>query len=169
MKKNKKITLMIISLVIVVILVCGLIVFILKHKKRDSITEENTRISTEEKYKIKEIKSNEISKDTIEVLNINAITSKESAKYEVLLKNTGKEDINGFYIEVALLDKNNDIVTTINYNSDDVIPAKGKYTINAITSDGSRNTKIESAKIIEFSKTLEHYFDEFDEIDEQNK
>ena len=167
--KGKKI-IALIAAILILLLIIAIVTLIIRHNKNtDEEIGENTII-------IKSTSSNKIEKDKIEAekITINAIGDQLEVK--TTLKNNRKEDIKGYLIEIDLLDKNGDIVSTIVDNSSDVIKKKETKEIVNYVNEVENPNQVVNARIVsieegsigeDLEKTIDEIKQNIDNIESQ--
>ena len=150
----------IISIIIIIAIIAGGIVFFINNKKpeekiinqEESVENDNTT-SFHKTQTIESTEEKSISKDSIEATKINIYKDDAQIRVEATLKNISDKPINGFFIEIALLDKKGNTVTTVAENSTQKIDVGKSYlfTSNVVGSDYSN---IASAKISTFEPNI---------------
>ena len=174
--KNKKILISVIIMIIIIVLVAiGVgIFFITRNQESESesgsdnvsIVEQENGIKT---VNIKSTDANPIEMDGIESTNIDIIDNFGELEVTVTLKNNTSETLNGFFIEMDLLDANGNTVSTIAQNSQEKIEPNQELTImNNVTGlEGEIN--ITNAKIVSIEKNTiqENIENSFNEMEEE--
>ena len=109
--------------------------------------------------------------DWVEATTIKISNNAGDVKVDTILKNNSDEDIHGFFIEINLLDKDNNIITTLSENSEKTIKAHSEHALtNYITAlDNAEN--ITNAQIVTMEKNsiknmLENRFQDIEMIKE---
>ena len=136
--KRKKICIVIITIILFVLGITLLslgISFLLNHNNNDNDNDDDDVSATyvkvqEDDYEktiIKSSAANPIKKDGLEATNIEIQNYGSNLVINTTIKNHTKEKIDGFYIEIELLDKDGNAVTMIAENSKAVIEAGGEY------------------------------------------
>lgn len=168
MKLNKKKVILIISILIVIVLATIFIVYKINHQKEDGkIGSKNIEsISIEENsINIKSTKEKPIEKDGIEAENIQLNMYGDQLEVKATLKNNTKEALNGYLVEIDLLDAEENVLTTVADSSQDVIEAGKSAEITSYVMGLENQDQIRSARIKEIQKqnvreTLEQQFTE---------
>lgn len=150
--KNKKI---VISVSILLVLIIGIILFIIiynnNNSKNNSLNEtsDSTQIaqSSIPTFTIESTKDSPIEKDGIEASSLQIKNNSGDVEIITTLRNNTDENIHGFFIEISLLDKNNNIVTTISENSEETIKANSSYALTNYVSNLNNAGDITSARI----------------------
>lgn len=172
--KNKKRYIIIGILVIIILIIITSIFFIKRNKLYDSNTSilKNNINKTSNSITIKSTASQPIKKDNIEVSSIEITKETEVLSVKTIIKNHMKENLNGFYIEIHLLDKDGNLITLITKNTNEQVKAHDEYILNSSIVGGNVNIdNIASAKIAELTKsTIENNIDNtFNEMLEEEK
>lgn len=168
MKLNKKKVILIISIFIVIVLATIFIVYKINHQKEaGQIGSKNIEsISIEENsINIKSTKEKPIEKDGIEAENIQLNMYGDQLEVKATLKNNTKEALNGYLVEIDLLDAEENVLTTVADSSQDVIEAGKSAEITSYVMGLENQDQIRSARIKEIQKqnvreTLEQQFTE---------
>ena len=168
MKLNKKKVILIISIFIVIVLATIFIVYKINHQKEaGQIGSKNIEsISIEENsINIKSTKEKPIEKDGIEAENIQLNMYGDPLEVKATLKNNTKEALNGYLVEIDLLDAEENVLTTVADSSQDVIEAGKSAEITSYVMGLENQDQIRSARIKEIQKqnvreTLEQQFTE---------
>ena len=157
-------------IILIVILLIGICVYYSTRPKDDNIenisssnniantSDSSTTVDKKEpaiekdSITIKSSENNTIEKDGIEATKIDVEHLNTTLKVSTVLKNNSNEDVKGFYIVIALLDKDGKTVTTIAKKSNDTIKAKGEIALENNVS-GLKNAKdVVNAKIVTLNK-----------------
>ena len=100
-------------LVIFILIITGIIVLFVKNKNNTMVEISETGEKT---ITIKSTGTNRIEKDNIEDEKITINVFDDQLEVKTVLKNNKSEDLNGYLIEIDLLDKDGNIVSTISDN-----------------------------------------------------
>lgn len=153
-KKEKKI--MIVTLVIAVLIIIGVtIIFIImqgNNKEKTDLSENQQGMDqsvADYEYSIQ----NAAEKDGIKATKIDFHVIGNQIEVVTSLKNDSGEKLNGYYIEINLLDKKNNIITTIADNSTDVIEAGASKDLYNYVVDAKDSDKIAKAEIVTLEKS----------------
>lgn len=139
---NKKKIILVLAILILIIMVF-VIYFITKKNK--SIENDNTN---QNEYSIK----NPTKKDGISVTDIKVHEIGDQIEVVTTIKNNTSKKLNGLYIEIQLLDKDDNELTVIADNSREVIEAgKSKQIYNYVANTENQN-KVAKAEIITLEK-----------------
>ncbi len=136
----------------------------------DEVNKDNNNLDpTEQTFIIKSSTENPIEKDNIEIIKMEIISRANELQITTTLKNKTKEILNGFLIEINLLDKDGNIITNIAENSSERINANGEFTFNSYVVDLPNDKAIVSAEIesIEKNNIQEEIEGSFEEMDKQ--
>lgn len=172
---NKKIKTILFFLVLLIVL--AIIVFFVVKNINDSknsiqtTQEDQTNSSDTVDSKTVNIQStteNPIQMDDIEATNIEVIYNQGELQVSTTLKNNSSETLNGFFIEIALLDENANTVSTIAQNSEETIEANQEITIINNVAGFDEQTNIVNAKIVSIEKdTIQDTInDSFEEVEQ---
>lgn len=140
MKKGKIISI-IMSLLIVVAVAIIIVHVTLKNKKQ---TDNNT---TKSDVSIKSTLFNPIEKGNIKIENIDI--NSDEGNVSLVLRNLIDKDIHGYHIVIELLNKDKEVVDSIQLDSLNTIPAKDKITCVWGTKIEGNVKEIKSARIAE--------------------
>ena len=174
MKNKKKIGLLV--LIIFIILVVIISVIIINKDSKNNISNhenENSEMENlEDTIKVTNIEStsdNPIKKDGIEATKLIVTANSNEVQVETTLKNNTNELLEGFFIKIALLDKDGNIITTIAKNSTDNIEANDEITImnNVTECDDAQKIVRAEIKTLEKkapTKAIESTFNEVEEM-----
>lgn len=103
--------------------------------------------------------------DDIEATNIEVIYNQGELQVSTTLKNNSSETLNGFFIEIGLLDENANTVSTIAQNSEETIEPNQEITIINNVVGFDEQTNIVNAKIVSIEKnTIQDTIDNSFEI-----
>lgn len=149
--KNKKISIIIFMIIIVIIGICAFLVIYMNNKK-NSGTEKYSR---QPDIVIKGTKENPIKLEDFEVTNID-IFKKTETSLEVNATVVNKSDIQvkGFYIEIGLFDEEGKKVTEVAKKYIEDINPKEKYNLKASIVGLKNASEITSAKILRIDKDI---------------
>ena len=116
---------------------------------------------------------NPIQMDDIEATNIEIIYNQGELQVSTTLKNNSSETLNGFFIEIGLLDENANTVSTIAQNSEETIEPNQEITIINNVTGFDEQTNIVNAKIISIEKntiqdTIDNSFEKTEKSIYQN-
>ena len=158
MKKNNK---MVIIGVIILLIIMGVIIYFIitnsmkKQREFDSNNESTTQADEikESEYSITSTDNNKIEKDGFEVSNINLHAMGDQLQVVSTLKNNTSEKVDGYYIEIDLLDKSGNQMTTIADNSTQGIEAGQSIEIQNSVIGIENADKVASAKIVTLEKS----------------
>ena len=171
--KKKKSLLILISILIIIILAI-IIFFVIKHfnnvvEPSNTVENENTinngYSDTLPTTNIQSSEDNPIEMNDIEATNIEIINNYGELQVLTTLKNNSNETINGFFIELALLDENDNTITSIAQNTEETIEPNNELTITNNVTGIDNNVSITNAKIISIEKntiqdSIENSFNE---------
>lgn len=181
--KNKKKYILIGIIVLVILLIIAIIAILNIEKKNninnenisneeieyDEVDQEKNLDPTERTLIIKSSTENPIEKDNIEIIKMEIISRANELQITTTLKNKTKENLNGFLIEINLLDKDGNIITSIAENSSEGINANCEFTFNSYVVGLSNSQDIVSAEIesLEKNNIQEEIEGSFEEMDKQ--
>ena len=115
-------------------------VIISDETNNDEIEDKNT-------FVIKSTKDSPIVKDGLEATKIKVRKVFNDYEITATIKNNTKEKVNGFYIEIFLLDSKGDTVTYISENSDSIIEPNKNYILNSSITGLDKEIEISGARI----------------------
>ena len=121
-------------------------------------TQQLSQMQEESKYKefeylIESNSDNKIEKDGIEAQKIYIKSYEDELEIKTTIKNNSSERINGYMIEIDLLDADGNVLTTISENSTEGIDAgESKEMINYVVGL-EKQEQIRNAKITSFDKS----------------
>lgn len=174
--KNKKILLSIIIIIVILLLFIFLLINNSNHNDEvvDNFVEDEViplqgDENLDEIVTIQSTPKNPISMDNIEVSEIKITGVEDQLKVVSTIKNNTSETLNGFFIQIDLLDANGNVITTLSENSNENIEANGGTTaITNYVSGISNGTDIVNAKISSLDKnnikdTLDNAFDSIEQ------
>ena len=176
---NKKNIVFMVSIIILIIVILAIIVtYIINNKQKSNNiiqnentdnTIQNTIINPEKEIEIRSENNNSITYEDIEVEDIKIQYIDTTLYVKTRLKNNSNEDINGFYFEMELLDKNGNMTTTIAENSIKTIKAGATLELESNVVEEKKPKDVVSAKITYFDKgkTSEQLEDKFNEMTPQ--
>lgn len=181
---NKKIKTVLFFLVLLIILAV-IIFFVVKYindSKNSTQPIQDNQISSSDTINSKVINiqsttENPIQMDDIEATNIEVIYNQGELQVSTTLKNNSSETLNGFFIEIGLLDENANTVSTIAQNSEETIEPNQEITIINNVTGFDEQTNIVNAKIISIEKntiqntiqdTIDNSFEETEKSIYQN-
>lgn len=159
--KNKKIYALIFLIIILILMIIFEIIN-LKRQKDDSNKNNELEQSTQEimqedenqedvTINIKSDSEHPIKLDEIEATNIEIKCVSNTLQVFTTLKNNSNEKLDDFYIEMELLDENENKVTTL-YGKVDGIEAHSEKVINNNVTELNNGRKICKAKIVSIEK-----------------
>lgn len=129
--------------------------------------QENNKETSSRKIPLKKSSNNSIKKDDIEVTNIEIINNTNDLQVKTTLKNHTSDKVEGFFIEIDLLDKSGNVVTSIAENSQETIEVNGELTLTNYVVEFADASKVVNAQIVSIekdnSKTIEDSFDTIEE------
>lgn len=166
--KNRKRYIIIGILVIVILIIITSIFFIKRNKLHDSNTSilKNNINKTSNGITIKSTASQPIKKDDIEVSSIEITKETEVLSVKTIIKNHMNKNLNGFYIEIHLLDKGGNLITLITKNTNEQIKANDEYILNSsivgndVNIDNIASAKIESLVNSTIENNIDNTFNE---------
>ncbi len=177
---NKKIKTVLFFLVLLIILAV-IIFFVVKYindSKNSTQPIQDNQISSSDTINSKVINiqsttENPIQMDDIEATNIEVIYNQGELQVSTTLKNNSSETLNGFFIEIGLLDENANTVSTIAQNSEETIEPNQEITIINNVTGFDEQTNIVNAKIISIEKntiqdTIDNSFEKTEKSIYQN-
>ena len=134
----------------------------------DNSQPESNNTSGEKVINIKSTSDNEILLNEVEATDIEIVSYDNNLQVKTTLKNNSNEDVNGFFISIALLDKNGDQVTSVAENSEETIKANSELIIYNNVPQLENSNEIVNGRMILFEKntiqgTLEDNFAEMEE------
>ena len=146
--KNKKIT-VIISFIIIVIICFG--VFFITRKNTTNETQSNNEI---QQQTIKSTEENKIEKDELEVKEIKIQRNGSEIEVITTIINNSDSTINGFFMDIAILNKDGKVLTSVVANyKENIKPHKSINYKNYVTGEEINVDDVVDAKI----KLLEKY------------
>lgn len=156
---NKKTKIVLISIILIVILAV-IIFFVVKYvndsKNSTQPIQDNTTnssdIVTSKVVNIQSTAENPIQMNDIEATNIEVVYNFGELQISTTLKNNSAETLNGFFIEIALLDENSDTVSTIAQNSEETIEPNQEITIINNVAGFDNQINIVNAKVVSIEK-----------------
>lgn len=118
---------------------------------------------------IKSTKENPIEKDKVEVTNIEIIDNFGDLQVTTTLRNNSNEILNGFFIEIDLLDKDGKVVTSISQDSEQKVEANTEFTFSTGVAQLPNAVDIVNAKVksIEKASTKNLIDDSLNKIEEE--
>lgn len=154
---NKKKVIIVVMAVLVILAIVFGIIFIIKKNNKNNATDTTDTESAEaeatlETFSIKNSSKNVLKKDGIEVESIDFRIIGEELEVKTIIKNNTKEDLNGYMLDIDLLDRKGNVVTSISDNSTDVLKARKTKEILNYVVDLDDPKQIVSAKITSFEK-----------------
>ncbi len=167
MNLNKKLILIIVGILIIVTLLIALITTKLLNKNSLSTSNESNSgeatVVDEYNINIKSTKKNKIEKDGVEVEEIKLQILGDQLQVITFLKNNSSEKLDGYFIELELLDESGKELTTIVKNSNDVIEAGAtielkNYVMGVENPEEIRGAKIKTLEKSSAQKSLEQTF-----------
>ena len=175
-KINNK--LIIIIILIIIVIVGGFIFFQNKNKNNSTqegqieqttdsqVTESEEDLSRfkDIEYTIESTSENKIEKDGIEAQSIYIKSYTNELEIKTTLKNNSSEKVEGYMIEIELLDDEGNTMTTISDNSQEVLEAGEtkemlNYVVGLENQDQIRNAKIISLEKNNIEETMEKSFE----------
>ena len=172
---NKKTKIALISIILIIILAV-IIFFVIKYSDESKTptepTQDNTTNSsntfTSKVVNIQSTMENPIQMNDIEATNIEVTYNSGELQVSTTLKNNSTETLNGFFIEIALLDENGNTATTIAQNSEETIEPSQEFTIINNVVGFNDQSNIVNAKIVSLEKntiqnTIENSFEEIEQ------
>lgn len=174
--KNKKSLLTVITILIVIILLV-VSFFVIRHfnnLKTETYDDIDLSIindgysNTLPTFNIQSTTENKIEMDDIEATNIEIINNYGDLQVATTLKNNSNTIINGFFIELSLLDESGYTVTNISINSNESIEPNQELTIFNNVAGLEPNLNISNAKILSIEKNAiqENIENSFNEIEQ---
>ena len=140
--KKRKIVLIIVSLLIVTL---GAIIIV-----HISLKSRNKKDNTDKPdVSIKSTLFSPIEKGNIKIENVDIYSEGENVSVNLTLKNLKDKDIHGYHIVLELLNKEKEVVKSIQIDSLNTIPAKDKATCRWGTTIEGNVDEIKSARIAE--------------------
>lgn len=131
--------------------------------------EENDDDGTNPDIAIKSSKDKKIEKEEIEAISIKLFKNADNIEVITNLKNNSDKDIEGFFIEIGLLDKDGNEVTVIAENTDAVIKSNETYKLQNYVTMSLENSKIEDAKINRIEKNTAQIVEDSMEFEKPNE
>ena len=164
-------------IVILILILLGIFIIIkCKNNKDENISMPNkqaeiTDENIENIFNINSSERNPIEKNGVEATALTILKSGDQLEVKTTLKNKTEEDINGYFIEIELLDANGNKVTAIASNSKDSIKAGESIEICNYVSGLENQNQIKGARIKELSKlnmqdSIEKTFDDMEPEEE---
>lgn len=160
---NKKINLkkLIVVIVLLIILIVS-IVYIVKHNKKNVINESDTSLEIDEKqdikengYEVKKIENEFEDETKIDVEDIYVRKTSGELAVVTTIKNNSRQALeNGFIIEIDLLDKDKNTITTISENSIEQIKGRSSIELINYVVDIENEEKITDAKVTYLEKKV---------------
>lgn len=140
----------------------------LSNESVDNIQSNNYE-GTPQVITIKSTKENPIEKDNVEVTNIEITDNFGDLQVTTTLKNNSNEFLNGFFIEIDLLDKDGKVVTSISQDSEQKVEANTEFTFTTGVVQLPNAIDIVNARIktIEKSSTKNLIDESLNEIEEE--
>lgn len=138
------------SIVIITISVFSIKEKISNDKMQDNVISDqvnNEEIEDKNTFVIKSTKEMPIVKDGLEATKIKVRKVFNDYEITATIKNNTKEKVNGFYIEIFLLDSKGETVTYISENSDSIIEPNKNYILNSSITGLDKEIEISGAKI----------------------
>lgn len=169
MKLNKKKVL--IAAAIIIISIIFLVFIEIKSSNKDgkstSSSRNNTGVATvvdENNIIIKSTRKNKIEKDGIVAEEIKLQILGDQLEVKTTINNNSREKLDGYLIEIVLLDENKNTVTTISDNSNDVLEAGEtkeitNYVMGLENPKAIKGARISTLEKKSTQKTLEDAFD----------
>lgn len=151
--KNKKVYIIITVIILILVASIGIICFMkLKNKNINSENEVESNIIYNKETNIKSTQENPIKYEEIEATNIDVKYISGTLEIDTTLKNNSNDDIDGFFITIALLDEKGNTVTSISDNSNEKIGANKEISIKNYVVEEENIDVICNAKIVSFEK-----------------
>ncbi len=168
--KHRKIYLIIALLIALLVLV--VIFFCISKPNSNKITQNVQKDSSNDLLHTTTLKStpdNPIEKYGIESTNIEIVNNLCELQIVTTLKNNSNELLDGFFIEIVLLDESGNTITTISENSEQKIEAHGEYSLTNYVAGLTIESNVSNAKIVSLRKnTLKNTMDDaFNSIEEE--
>ncbi len=140
----------------------------LSNESVDNIQSNNYE-GTPQVITIKSTKENPIEKDNVEVTNIEITDNFGDLQVTTTLKNNSNEFLNGFFIEIDLLDKDGKVVTSISQDSEQKVEANTEFTFTTQVVQLPNAVDIVNARVksIEKSSTKNLIDESLNEIEEE--
>ena len=165
MKFKKKIILIVFLIILIVLISFFTMNIILNNKKENGYEEilqkgpkqgglerESIEPIEEETITIQSTEENKIERDEVEVKNINIKIIGNIVNVSVTLQNNSNETLNGYYIEIELLDSEGNVKAVLTDNSKTTINAGETTVIENSIMDIDNSKEITNARIKELSK-----------------
>ena len=143
--KNKKLILFISSFIIIFILLCIAVYFFTDNKKNLQSSDPST-------YTITSTENARIEKDEIEAEQIQIFKNDSQVEVITKLKNNSNKTINGYSIDIYVLNKEGKAVTSIVRTSKEKIKANDSIEFTSFITGIDNMETIESAKINSINK-----------------
>lgn len=183
MKINKIKVIVTIAIIIIAIVTAVFIVIKVKNKSNRGVNnneqvssseESNTEVQEdeeetvlEEAKEIESTKKNPIEKDGVVAEKLELTRLADQLEVKTTIKNDSKEKLNGYSIDIELIDDDGNTITTIAHNSNKVIePGQGDELLNYVMGIKSLK-KITGARIAQLTKSnIADYFEkQFEEME----
>ena len=171
--KNKKIVISVgVLLIVIIIIIIAIAIFNNKNNSENNTTNQTSEStpSSTPTFTIESTKDNPIEMNGIEASSLQIKNNNGDVEIITTLRNNTQENINGFFIEINLLDKDNNIITTISENSKKTIKAYSNHTMTNYISALDNAEDITNAQIVTLEKNsiqnmLENRFKDIEAIE----
>ena len=146
-----------IIIVLIIVLITGCIVFKICSSNKKQVDDAEMEEDSSEDYQvemisIKSTPDNKIEQDSIEVESIEIAVLKDELEVKSILKNNSDKELKGYYIEIELLDNENNIKTVITDNSKETIEIGNSKEITNYVSGLENPLEIVNARIKNLEK-----------------
>ncbi len=140
----------------------------LSNESVDNIQSNNYE-GTSQVITIESTRESPIEKDNIEVTNIEIIDNFGDLQVTTTLKNNSNECLNGFFIEIDLLDKDGKVVTNICQDSEQRVESNTEVTFNTTIVQLDNAVDIVNARVKNVERSsIKNFIDEsLKEIEEE--
>lgn len=169
--KNKKIY--VIILIFILVLALAIIMFYANKYNssklaQNSQEQENVDTDLLKTTTFKSTSDNPIEMNGIEATTIKILNNLGELQILTTLKNNSNETLNGFFIEMALLDETGNTITTITENSEQKIEAHDEFSVTNYVAGLTTESNISNVKIVSLEKntlkdTIEDNFNDMEE------
>lgn len=164
---KKKQIILISTIILIVLVISGIIIMSISNKEAKEnisqdkeITGDDVQKNTEEKniqlqsgVSIKSTESNPIEKNGVEAESIDIEVEGSQLKVTTTIKNNTEEALNGFFIQINLLDNNDNLITTISKSSEEIVEVGATYKAENYVMDLEAKGQISKAQIVEVEKS----------------
>lgn len=167
--KKKKVYIGLGIIAIVIILIVGIIIAKKENDKKkeneknqeiqynNSISDSNDS-SANQPFIIKSSDANPIEKDNVEIVKVEVLNNYGSLEVSTTLKNNSTESLNGFFIELELLDESGNIITSVATNSEQQVLPNAECTFTSSVVELPNAEKIVNARIANIEKSSTKYY-----------